>query len=319
MNNRVIILMATFNGATFLKQQLDSIRAQTYQEWDLYIRDDGSTDHTLEILADYAALDERIKVLTISGPHGTPALNFGTLFNHVAVFKRNYLMFADQDDVWQPDKIALSLNLMQKQEQSIAHVPSPLLIYSRFQWINEQGNLIEQDLTMPSTLSMEQLLNGNHAYGCTMMLNAALVAKIGKIPPNAYYHDYWVALVACAFGKAVLLPQPLLLYRQHPQNASGNITQRALLSRISRYVGADPAYLKYLRHQFHMTQNFLAAYQKELEPAMLQLIAGYLMAFNKGNKALVHFVFTHGLFKGNLFATGLRFCTILRLRKKIIQ
>lgn len=315
MKDKVIIIMATFNGAAFMKEQLESIISQTYQHWELYVRDDESNDDTLSILKRYALVDQRIKIVKLEGPHGSPALNFGVLFNYVKAMQLDYLMFADQDDVWYSHKIEVSLQLMHSLEQKEG--PNmPLLVYSKFQFINDTGEPIQQTLRMPSVLTMPVLLCGNYAYGCTMLLNAALVNGV-KMPIDAIYHDYWIALVACIYGKAILLPQKLLGYRQHQLNASTNLQSRSATARIKRYWHKPQSRLSLLQKQYQMFRLFAITYQHQPVAKGISLLRNYLQAFKLSNTSLLYFMLSKKCRKLGLLQTFAHYYLLIRLRKKI--
>ena len=101
------ILMATYNGGKFIEAQLNSLRAQSFAGWRLWVRDDGSSDDTVEIVRHYADQDERVRLLPPDGMRLGAAMSFSSLMERFAA-ENEYTMFCDQDDVWQPDKIALT-------------------------------------------------------------------------------------------------------------------------------------------------------------------------------------------------------------------
>lgn len=317
MESKVIILMATYNGAAFLKQQLGSIVSQTYQNWQLYIRDDQSTDDTLAILNLYALADKRIQILQLEGPHGSPALNFGVLFNHVSTRQFDFLMFADQDDIWHANKIELSLQFIQSLAQS--ETPNtPLLVYTKFQFIDEKDAEIKQTLEMPPELTLPILLSGNYAYGCTMLLNKALVAKV-NLPTTVAYHDYWIALVACAFGKSVLLPQQLVGYRQHSHNSSTNLQSRSAAARFQRYLQVPTSRLPNLMKQHQMFNLFFSLYKHQLTAKKRDLIQGYLKALHQSSLGLIAYMLRNNFRKMGLLPTLAHYFILVRLREKIIE
>ncbi|RYF26392.1 MAG: glycosyltransferase family 2 protein [Flavobacteriales bacterium] len=316
MEHKVIILMATYNGAAFLSKQLDSIISQTHRNWELYIRDDQSTDQTRNLLEGYVAKDSRIKVLEIEGGHGSPALNFGVLFNHFRPYEADYLMFADQDDIWYGNKMETSLAYMQTVEQAEQN-NFPLLVYSNFQFVDENGAEIDQELLMPVKLTLPILLLGNYAYGCTMMLNKALIKQIYNIPSDVAYHDYWIALVASSFGKAILLPQKLLAYRQHRQNASTNVYSRSLAARFKRYWYSVKSQLPAMNMQYQMIDFFFETYQQHLNHTSRHIIAGFLKAFRQSDGSLIDFMLRNQFKKVGLWPTVAQYYLLFRLRKKI--
>jgi glycosyltransferase involved in cell wall biosynthesis len=113
----VDILMATYNGEKYIRQQLDSILSQTYEQWLLYIRDDGSTDNTVEIINNYIKKYPDKIILINDEKKGLGAkLNFGETMKFS---KNDYTMFVDQDDVWMNYKISKSLDIMEKQEKNM--------------------------------------------------------------------------------------------------------------------------------------------------------------------------------------------------------
>jgi glycosyltransferase involved in cell wall biosynthesis len=316
MDHKVIILMATYNGSAFLSEQLESIISQTHNNWELYIRDDQSTDQTRNLLEKYVAKDPRIKVLELAGEHGSPVLNFGTLFNYIGARGTDYMMFADQDDIWYSNKVEASLAYMQTLEKAELK-GFPILVYTGFQFIDDKGIGINQELNMPATLTLPVLLLGNYAYGCTMMLNKALINQIHIIPGNAAYHDYWIALVACSFGKAILLPRKLLAYRQHGQNSSTNIYSRSMAARFKRYCYTSTSQLPALTRQYQMINVFFETYKPHFNKTSLSIIAGFLMAMKQSNRTLINFMLRNHFKKVGLLSTVAQYYLLLRLRKKI--
>ncbi|WP_316844688.1 glycosyltransferase family 2 protein [Pedobacter psychrodurus] len=315
MKTTITILMATYNGSAFLSEQLESIISQTYTNWELYIRDDQSTDQTRNLLEKYAAKDSRIKILELEGGHGSPVLNFGTLFNYIGVRGIDYMMFADQDDIWCANKVEASLAYMQLLEQAELE-GFPILVYTKFQFVDEMGIEINEELSMPATLKLPVLLFGNYAYGCTMMLNKALINQINIIPSNAVYHDYWIALVACSFGKAILLPQKLLAYRQHSKNFSTNLDSRSMGSRFKRYLYTTTQ-LPALTKQYQMMDVFFETYKPHFNKTSLPIISGFLTAMKQSNRILISFMLRHHFKKVGLLSTVAQYYLLLRLRKKI--
>ncbi len=112
MNQFVVhIMMATFNGQNYLREQLDSLLAQSHNNWQLWVRDDGSTDNTIEILKTYEAKYPNIFIITNNKERGGACSNFAALFRMARLDEDvKYVMFCDQDDVWKPEKIETTLN-----------------------------------------------------------------------------------------------------------------------------------------------------------------------------------------------------------------
>ena len=314
---RVTILMATYNGAAFIEQQINSILEQSYQDWELIIRDDRSTDRTVEIIKTYVKKDRRIKLLELPGKHGSAVLNFSALFAYAVKIDAAYVMFSDQDDIWKANKVESSLRFIQEQE-SVLNNLTPLLVYSSLQYVDVHGHRISRKLHMPSYLDMRMLLCENHAYGCTMILNNALLKQTGDIPHLAENHDYWIALVACAFGKAVHNPEQLLFYRQHSHNVSGNVGRSKLNSRLFRYVRRVnhmlPVFVKNLR----MIKGFYIRYSASFEPEVGALISGYLRAFEKTSFRLFLFMSWNRLRKLKVLQSLTHYYIVARLREETL-
>lgn len=233
----VTILMATYNGDKYIRPQLDSLLRQTYADWVLYIHDDGSTDDTRDILAEYQAKESRINVVTGEGKTLGTCGNFSLLLDQVAV--SDYIMFCDQDDVWLPDKIEITLRAMQKAINQFGN-DTPLLIHTDLQVVDTELKLIAAShqayakLGHITTGQLGRLLAQPYVFGCAMMINKSLFNASRPISPAAEMHDCWIALVAAAVGRVIFIPRATILYRQHVNNVSGGVSGSRLKNRLQR-------------------------------------------------------------------------------------
>jgi glycosyltransferase involved in cell wall biosynthesis len=229
---KIAILLSTYNGAKFLSEQLDSLLAQSHRNFILVVRDDGSTDDTVAILESYANEHaDRIHLLTADGKNLGASAGFAFLVDYVLGNKQSlglesaYLMFCDQDDTWFEDKIKKLLAAMLAAEENGA--PSlPVLVHSDLEVVAEQNTVIAESLIAYQGLEIERntfpnLVISNLVTGCTALINESLAEKALPIPKGAIMHDWWLALVATAFGKLVYLDMPLVHYRQHDNNTIG--------------------------------------------------------------------------------------------------
>lgn len=226
MQDSVSILMATYNGEKYIKEQIDSIIHQSYQDWQLLISDDCSTDNTLAILNEYAERDNRIHIVSSEVRFGSAQANFMHLLTFV---DDGYVMFSDQDDIWHPDKVALSLSTMFKSEERYG-AEKPLMTFTDSRLVDESGNVLRQSFLQtlhrnPYHTSLNYLLIQNVVAGCTTCLNSALIRLIRKIPSseisNIAMHDWFFALAASVFGYVIYIPEATLDYRQHGSNVMG--------------------------------------------------------------------------------------------------
>lgn len=215
------ILLATYNGAAWLCEQLDSLLAQSVTDWRLIARDDHSSDATPAMLQTYQTrYPDRIRILASPERLGAKD-NFGAL---LSASTGDYAMCCDQDDVWMADKIEKTLRRMHYLE-AMHGTDTPLLVHSDA--ILTDGNLVPtasfaaHHHLAPTYSPFARLLVQNTVHGCSSMANRALVKRAIPIPPGARMHDMWLALVAAAFGHIDYLPEPTLYYRQHGGNVIG--------------------------------------------------------------------------------------------------
>jgi glycosyltransferase involved in cell wall biosynthesis len=219
MTPRVAVLLSTYNGEAFLAAQLDSLRAQQGVQVEVFARDDGSTDATLEILAGYARWWPQLAA-PMTGPNLGPAASFLTLLGgEMAGF--DGFAFCDQDDIWLPDKLARAVSRLQDS------VGAPTLYCSRVMCVDRSLRPLG-----PAPIKRDgrfaHLLFENIAFGATVVMNAAARDRVRSRPPasGAIMHDWWCALVVSAFGSVIYDEHPGLLYRQHGDNQIGQSASR---------------------------------------------------------------------------------------------
>jgi glycosyltransferase involved in cell wall biosynthesis len=213
---RVAILLSTFNGAPFLDAQLNSLLTQTVADWVLYWRDDGSSDDTLAIMRAFAERigPDRWRAVQAPGHLGATE-SFMTLVR-AASPSGLPLAFADQDDVWLPEKLERALG-------GLADARGPALYCSRQFLVDEALAPLGVSAQLRRPPCFPAALTQNIATGCTVVLNPAAVALIAQSrPPAASLHDWWSYLVVAASGGRIIAdPTPTMLYRQHGSNLVG--------------------------------------------------------------------------------------------------
>ena len=227
------IVLATYNGERYIAAQIDSIFAQDYTDWRLVIRDDASADKTPEILAEYEKKHpDRIWVLKGEKKRLGIVGNFSTLLTATTA---PYVMCADQDDVWLPGKISLTLAGMQELEKTHGNT-TPLLVHTDSTIVNEKLETLAASFGAHHKLNpfdspFPRLLVQNTVQGCTVMVNRALLALALPIPPVARMYDMWLALVAASMGYIGYIEQATVKYRQHSANALG-VRKKTLRERV---------------------------------------------------------------------------------------
>lgn len=228
---KIAILLATYNGSRFLSAQLDSIVTQSYRNYVVLVRDDCSADDTLAILQQYvAAHPTQINLLPADATNLGASGSFSRLLNHALEHKHElglehaYMMFCDQDDVWRENKIETEVAAMLKAEAGNRQIP--VLVHSDLEVVSESLTSIAPSFMRYQGLEIQRnqfnsIAISNLVTGCTALINEALAQQASPVSAQAIMHDWWLALVASAFGKLVYLDTPLVRYRQHGRNTIG--------------------------------------------------------------------------------------------------
>lgn len=216
----ISILLATYNGEKYLSEQLDSIIAQTYKDWTLYIHDDGSKDKTIDIIKNYTNQYKNIIYIEDNQKHRGPAESFFWLLEHV---NSDYYFFADQDDVWIDNKLEISLQTIMKAEDDYGKIP--LMAFSDLMVVDQQLKIISSSLweytKINKVLKPKYLKCLALVTGCTIVINDA-GKRIGlEYKERAIMHDSLLALCISCYGKILPIHQSLILYRQHSSNSVG--------------------------------------------------------------------------------------------------
>lgn len=217
---KIDILMATYNGEKYLKEQLDSILNQTYKDFRLLISDDASKDSTIKILEEYAKKDNRIVLFKQKENLGI-IRNFEFLMKNV---KSEFFMFSDQDDIWNEAKIEKSLNKIEETNSDLVYADLEVVDEKMNTLSNSYWKLKEFEHKIYKHNNFESLYLNNYITGSTMIIRKKMLDKILPIFYESKYilHDYWVALVVSKLGKISYIDEPLVKYRQHKNNEIGS-------------------------------------------------------------------------------------------------
>ncbi|MBP1560962.1 MAG: glycosyltransferase family 2 protein [Oscillospiraceae bacterium] len=223
------ILLATYNGEKYLRQQLDSILAQDYQDFVITVRDDGSKDGTLDIIEEYIEKNpKKIRLLETETEYNSQKSNFAQLLANAQ--PDCYYCLCCQDDVWKPNKLSKQLTMM-KQCEAMTGARTPVLVHSDMEIVDENLNVIEKSYVKyvninPENTSLKSELCENSIVGVSCMFNMSLLMLCRNIPENAVSHDWWMAIHAVAVGKIGYIKEPLVQYRRHEGNTSGIVSGR---------------------------------------------------------------------------------------------
>lgn len=280
----ISIIMACYNGTRFVSEQIDSLLQQTYTHWELIIRDDGSSDSTPLILNQYAkSYPDKIKILKDNLGNVGSVQNFNRLMQEAK--QAEYVMLCDQDDKWQNDKIEVSFLRMKVLEQQYGK-DCPLLFFTNFQYVDENMEVIRSkqsfEINRIPDFGFPHLLAQNPVYGCTCLMNRALLSKVGVIPSPVHSHDHWIALIAAAFGQLYYSPEKTVLYRQHTNNVSGNFNNNSFKKRLQRIV-MERKNSQEVKDRYKMLLCFKEKYDIAIDQKQRLMLDNFLCFVSKKN------------------------------------
>lgn len=225
----ISVCMATYNGEKYLNEQVDSILMQIHENDELVISDDGSTDRTIEILKQYN--DSRIKIFYNKDKHGA----IGNFENALKNANGDYIFLSDQDDIWLPEKVKISMQEMQTAD----------LIFSNAKIFNQNTGDTSQLYTSTDNCGLINNIIKNKFIGATIAFRASLLEKVLPFPAKIPMHDQWIGLLAELYGKTSYIKESLILYRRHQDNASttGNQSSYNLIDKIKFRINITKALL----------------------------------------------------------------------------
>ena len=275
---RTCVLLAAYNGEKHLREQLDSLRAQTDPDFSVLMQDDGSTDGTAALLENACREDSRFRLAGESGCGLGPAGNFLSLIRQSDADR---ILLCDQDDVWEPEKIARLKQAIEQAEASWG-AESPLLVHSDCRLMREDGELLPETFFHhqgwdPAAVTLPRLLVQNNVTGCTLIMNRPLINLIARYgqAKDLFMHDWFIALTAASFGHVLFLPEPLTCYRQHGENAVG-ASKKGLLSRGFSALGQRQKAKRRILLTYTHTLVFRKLYEGKLPEEADRITSAYL-------------------------------------------
>lgn len=236
---KVAIVMSTYNGEKYLEEQLQSLFDQTYKNIQIYVRDDGSSDDTINILRKYEKKDN---IQVIYGKNIGVTKSFLSALKIAYDNKNDYFAFCDQDDKWHKDKIERALNLIQQKENPTI----PTMYFSEVNFCDENMNFIKKSSVGDSKLSFRNSLVDGAGYGMTSVYNKIMIKAILESDYNKVaQHDIWPYMIASGFGNIIYDSRATNEYRRTGNNVSpsGKSFFPLLVFRIKHFLTGDDSYL----------------------------------------------------------------------------
>lgn len=217
--SKVQVLLSTYNGEKYLTEQLNSLLQQTHSHLHITIRDDGSTDQTVNIIQEYIKkYPETIKLYSENNIGVVPS--FFKLLSAYTHEEADYVCFCDQDDVWMPEKLERAIKSLERGSKNV-----PMMYVTSTQMVTEAMEPLNVWPPVPRRQpSFYNALIENIAVGATIMINRSAVLRLRSHIPNLekiVMHDWWTYLVVSAFGKVIYDDVPSIYYRQHQSNVVG--------------------------------------------------------------------------------------------------
>lgn len=293
----VDILLATYNGEKYLKEQLDSIFCQTYKDWQIIVIDDCSVDKTCSIIMEYQKrYPNKIQFYRNNENSGSPASNF---FKLLEMSTSKYAMFCDQDDVWLSNKIDVTMNVMKKLESGNERLP--VLVHTDLKVVDSKLNVLSDSMFRYQKLNsnakiLRELIVQNNVTGCTVMLNRELASMCCDIPSNVIMHDWWVALIAAAFGKIGFVNESTMLYRQHESNQVGSKDAASFLFLFNKFLHSRKIKSSMMA-TYSQCEAFLSRYSCDLSLKQKNILKSYLAVACGSKIKRIYKLFVGGFLK----------------------
>lgn len=236
---RIHVLLSTYNGEKYVREQVDSILNQTWENVSLYVRDDGSSDGTLAVLREY---ESEGRLVLEAGRNVGFIRSFFWLVEHCG--DADYYAYADQDDVWEPNKLAFAMERMEEETQRAdgeESGQSPLLYFSNYDLCDEGLNFISH--AAPESVQKQPSFR-NAIVDCmplgfnSVFNHAARMLMKESIPRHSCGHDWWTYMVCQGMGKVIYDARRTVKHRRTGNNVSagGMHFIRFQIWRIKKFV-----------------------------------------------------------------------------------
>jgi hypothetical protein len=283
-DTNVAILLSTRNGASFVNEQLDSLLAQSHADWQIFWRDDDSHDDTPALMRAFGAGSGAGRLVDLNDNLGHVGITASFLGLLRKAPRGRIVAFADQDDVWLPEKLARGV-------AALARMPAatPGLYCARQHLVDEALRPLADSPRLSGPLGFPQAMTQNIATGCTVMLNPEAARLLSDAQePQGTLHDWWsYLLVSAAGGQVVMDDVPTVLYRQHAHNAVGVPLSKGRRAWAALRRGPD-AFMRTFRAHMQALEGQQALLSPEASETLGLISAGLHDGFSRRLRALAH-------------------------------
>lgn len=292
---KIAVLMSTYNGEKYVKEQIDSILLQKDVDVFLYVRDDGSTDDTVKIINEYEKKYSNV-VLINRNNRVNLGINKGVLefllFAKHKLLDIDYFAFADQDDKWLNDKLVSAVKLIDVYKNTQSINDQPILYYSKKTWTDETLNKLYDDEIIDTKGNYFDMFLSGVAYGCTFVFNRKLLEKTLEGPPSYMLaYDVYMHRLARSMNSIIVADKTShILYRRHENTITSgrpikiSISPIVLVKRTISNKKAFHTVQRYVREIYNLHYDDLGEKQKEL----FELVLGYKKSFSKKIRLLFY-------------------------------
>lgn len=265
----ITVLMSTYNGEQFLREQIESIICQKGVDVHLVVRDDGSRDHTIDILREYQS---KGALEWYSGKNLKTARSFLNLVSRAR--DDDYYAFSDQDDVWFDQKLKRAISLLKR-----INVDSPVLYTGNYILADKNLNRLNGERHITTT-TLANAIVCSCCTGCTMVFNKQLrnLIKRHVYPLNIYMHDDWIHKLCLAVGGKVIYDnKPMMFYRQHGGNVDGGV--HSFRDKLGKVINDK----KKKKHLMSMQLQEILNFYKDIIPRDNKLLMEKALRLGQGN------------------------------------
>lgn len=308
----VSILMSVYNGEKFLKTQLDSILNQTYKDFKLYIRNDGSKDSSAQIIESYD--DDRIIFSDES--------NVGASDSFFELLRTapdsDYIFFSDQDDLWYPEKLELLLEEIKKYDDT------PTMIFTDFKTIDGNGDLIDESYEKqaslnicPGEISIEKIIVHPYVFGCASVINKKLAQIVRNQPQGIEMHDCWISQTASAVGKLIYMPVQTIAHRFHNNNATGKLGSDTSGARLERITKSFSSQVENSRLRLQQINILLNEHKDTIKPETKAVLEDISKSFKSRRIVTVAKLIKHKVTRQKMLNTIFFYITVLGIKGDI--